>query len=128
MGVRVTDEDDMTEQEDVRPDRKTTCHELLLRLAGRVPDDLLTQSRAWLAQGELSAVAHSLASVIISQYVVLAEADTAILSALLDETGTDLDGLAQLTLGDFDPFPAHAFAAAADDKHLSDFFAQRVHG
>jgi hypothetical protein len=106
----VTDQENMTEQDDFRPDRATACHEMLLRLAGWVPDDLMTQSRDWLAHGELSAVAHSLASVIISQYVVLAEPDTALLSALLSEANIDPAGLAQLTLGDFDPFPCYAFA------------------
>jgi hypothetical protein len=109
----VTDQEDMTEQDDVMPDPATACHEMLLRLAGRVPDNLMTQSRAWLAHGEYTALAHSLASVIISQYVVLAEPDTALLSALLSEAGIDLAGLAQLTLGDFDPFPSYAFAAEA---------------
>jgi hypothetical protein len=112
-GVRVTDQEDMTEPDDFRPDRVIACHEMLLRLAGRLPDDLMTQSRAWLAHGELSALAHSLDSVIISQYVVLAEPDAALLSALLSEANIDPAGLAQLTLGDFDPFPSYAFAAEA---------------
>jgi len=113
MGVWVADQEDMTEQDDFRPDRATACHQMLLRLAGRVPDGLMTQSRAWLAHGEISALAHSLASVIISQYVVLAEPDTALLSALLSEADIDPAGLAQLTLGDFDPFPSYAFGVEA---------------
>jgi hypothetical protein len=113
MGARVTDQEDMTEQDYLGPDSATACHEMLLRLAGRVPDALMTQCRAWLAHGELSAVAHSLASVIISQYVVLAEPDMALLQALLSEANIDPSGLAQLTLGDFDPFPAYTFAAEA---------------
>jgi hypothetical protein len=103
----------MTEQDEFRPDRATACHQMLLRLAGRVPDGLMTQSRAWLAHGELSAMAHSLAHVITSQYVVLAEPDTALLSALLSEANIDPAGLAPLTLGDFDPFPSYTFAAEA---------------
>jgi hypothetical protein len=109
----VTDQEDMPEKDDFGPDRAAACHEMLLRLAGRVPDNLMTQARAWLAHGELSAVAHSLASVIVSQYVVLAEPDTALLSALLSEANIDTGGLAQLTLGDFDPFPSCIFAAEA---------------
>jgi hypothetical protein len=105
-GVRVTDQGGMTEQDEFRPDPATACHEMLLRLAGRVPGNLMTQSRAWLAHGDLSAVADSLASVIMSRYVVLAEPDTALLSALLSEANIDSARLAQLTLGDIDPFPS----------------------
>jgi hypothetical protein len=113
MWVRVTDQENMIEQDDFRPDRATACHEMLLRLAGRVPDSLMARSRDWLARGELSAVAHSLASVIVSQYVVLAEPDSALLSAVLSDANIDRAGLAELTLGDFDPFPCYAFAPQA---------------
>lgn len=95
----------MTEQE-----RATACHQMLLRLAGRTPDGLLTRSRDWLARGQLGELARSLAFWAVSQDVLLTEADAELLSGLLGEAGADPSVLGQLTLDDIDPFPYYAFA------------------
>jgi hypothetical protein len=95
----------VTEQE-----RATACHQMLLRLAGRTPDGLLTQSRDWLARGQLGELARSVAFWAVSQDVVLTEADAEFLSGLLSDAGADPSVLGQLTLEDFDPFPYYAFA------------------
>lgn len=91
--------------------REQGCHRMLLRLAGRLPDGLLTRSRDWLAAGELGDLARSVAFWAVSQDAVLTEDDAALLSGLLTEANADPSGLAQLTLEDFDPFPYYAFAS-----------------
>jgi hypothetical protein len=96
--------------EDVGPDRVSGCHRMLLRLAGRLPDALLTQCRSWLAVGELSDLAHSVAFWAVSHDATLTEADAALLSSLLTEANVDPSGLTQLNRDDFDPFPYYAFA------------------
>jgi hypothetical protein len=95
----------VTEQE-----RATACHQMLLRLAGRTPDGLLTQSRDWLARGQFGELARSVAFWAVSQDIVLTEADAELLSGLLGEAGADPSVLSALTLEDLDPFPYYAFA------------------
>jgi hypothetical protein len=92
------------------PDRASAGHQMLLRLAGRMPDGLLTRSRDWLARGRLGDLARSVAFWAVSQDVVLTETDAMLLSSLLTEADADPSGLTQLTLEDFDPFPYYAFA------------------
>ena len=100
-----------TADEDLADDRAQACHRMLLRLAGRAPDDLLTRSRDWLARGEFDDLARSVAFWVVSQNAVLTEADAAVLYGLLAEAGADPSGLTQITLDDFDPFPYYVFAS-----------------
>jgi len=85
------------------------CHRMLLRLAGRMPDELLAWSRDWLAHGELGDLARAVVFWAVSQDAVLTEDDAALLSRLVTEADGDPSGLTQLTLEDFDPFPYFAF-------------------
>ena len=98
-----------TEPEDGR-DRGYRCHHMLLRLAGRAPDGLLTQARDWLARGQFGHLARSVTFWAVSQDAVLAEADAALLSRLLTEAAADPSEIARLTLDDLDRLPCYAFA------------------
>ncbi|MBS2533139.1 hypothetical protein KGQ20_10165 [Catenulispora sp. NF23] len=64
-------------------------HEMLLRLAGHGPDDLLTRCRAWLAQERLPDVGKALTHVALAWGVRVSDADFDLLDMLLSAAGAD---------------------------------------
>ena len=105
----------MTEVEDTErdtaPDLVQACHRLLLQLAGRAPDDLLTHCRGWLSDGELADVAHCVTFWAVSADAALTEDNVLVLSALLTDAGADSSGLTQIRLDNSEPFPYYSFAS-----------------
>jgi hypothetical protein len=87
--------------------RVDDCHHMLLRLAGRLPDDLMTQCREQLAQGELGEMARAVVFWALSQNLPLASYDLAVLTALLDQTGGDASALGDVEVDDSDPLLWH---------------------
>lgn len=65
------------------------CHELLLRLAGRLSDEHLWRYRDWLAGGAIEVVAQSLPSTLVRERVGLTDADHRHLADLLLPLGAD---------------------------------------
>ncbi|WP_051342007.1 hypothetical protein [Pseudonocardia spinosispora] len=68
-------------------DAERACHDLLVRLAGRVPDRLLWRLRDWLAAGGHSALARSLPKTLLRHRIGLTEAERSLLEACLPEWG-----------------------------------------
>jgi hypothetical protein len=83
--------------------RMSDCHEMLLRLAGRLPDDLMTRCREQLAQGAFEEMARGVAFCVLSQNLPLASPDVAVLTALLAESGGDASALGDVEIDDSDP-------------------------
>lgn len=71
------------------PETELLCHELLLRLAGRLPDEHLWRYRDWLAGGAADVVARSLPNVLIRERVALNDADHRMLCDTLLPLGAD---------------------------------------
>jgi hypothetical protein len=65
------------------------CHELLLRLAGRLPDEHLWRYRDWLAGGAAEVVALSLPNTLVRERIGLADTDHRLLADLLLPLGAD---------------------------------------
>lgn len=65
------------------------CHELLLRLAGRLPDRHLWRYRDWLAGGAADVLARSLPSTLVREKIALSDADHQRLTAALLPLGGD---------------------------------------
>ena len=86
------------------------CHEMLLRLAGTAPDDLVTGCRGWLAEGKLETLALAIVFYATSANATLASDDLALLAELLEYGDVDRSGLHQIETDDFDPFPRYRFA------------------
>jgi hypothetical protein len=116
-------------------DRAITCHQLLLRLAGRAPDALLTACRDWLADGRLGDLARALAFWAAAQDVVLADREAALLLDLLETEAADLTGVAQLRVDDhadyftpygFGPVIPSVFESATGAKDLALLARERV--
>ncbi len=70
-------------------DARLLCHELLLRLAGRLPDDQLWRYRDWLAGGAADVVALSLPNTLVRERIRLTDADHRLLSDALLPLGAD---------------------------------------
>jgi hypothetical protein len=101
---------------DVLADRPTDqiCHDLLLRLAGRLPDELLWRLRDWLAAGSRAAVSALLPRELLRHRVGLTEPECALLTAAIGEWGASrrlLDAVLPIETPDepvtaFEPMPA----------------------
>ena len=87
------------------------CHWMLLRLAGRAPDELLARSRDWLARDDFLNMARSITFWAVSYDVALAEAIVTLLSALLADFGADSSGLGQIRIDEAEQLPCWEFAA-----------------
>jgi hypothetical protein len=65
-------EDDYMVEDDRYDARIDDCHQMLLRLAGRLPDDLMTRCREQLAQEALGEMARAVVFCVLSQNLPLA--------------------------------------------------------
>ncbi|ASU77176.1 hypothetical protein CDG81_01290 [Actinopolyspora erythraea] len=101
-------------------DRDTSllCHELLLRLAGRIPDESLWRYRDWLAGAAGEVMAVSLPKQLVRERIGLTDADHRLLSEALLPMGADPAAVGAILPEDGSPQRRHAFTAAApgDDK------------
>src|SRR5262249_28535611 len=70
-------------------DATASCHELLLRLAGRLTDRQLWRFRDWLAAGALAALAGSLPLTLLRERVAITSAESMLLNAALVGAGAD---------------------------------------
>ncbi|MDQ3403339.1 MAG: hypothetical protein M3548_08085 [Actinomycetota bacterium] len=69
------------------------CHELLLRLAGRLGDRELWRLRDWLAAGALDAVARALPLILLRERVGITAREYRLLYAALEPAGADPERL-----------------------------------
>jgi hypothetical protein len=105
-------------------------HEMLLRLAGQLPDDLITRCREKLAQGALGELAQAVVSHVLSSNLPLASADAEALTALLARTGGDPSVLGQVKIDDSASMPwsfTHELAGTATgelERAMSDALAE----
>jgi hypothetical protein len=66
-----------------------SCHELLLRLAGRLPDRHLWRLRDWLAGGAIDALARALPLTLLRERVSITGRESMLLNAALVDSGAD---------------------------------------
>jgi hypothetical protein len=97
--------------DDPRTARRATFHGLLLRLAGKAPDDLITQTRSWLAAGREGEAARAVTFAVLAQGIPLMEGEATLLRERLDAAGADSSALAQVQLARFDPAPPYGFGS-----------------
>lgn len=69
------------------PDADAACHDLLVRLAGRIPDELLWRLREWLALSARTAVAGMLPRSLLRSRVGLDDDERALLATAIDGWG-----------------------------------------
>lgn len=73
----------------MNPESVQACHELLLRLAGRLPDSVLWRYRDWLGEGALSTLARVLPRTLLKHDIDLDQRDHRLLVAGLVSHGAD---------------------------------------
>jgi hypothetical protein len=71
------------------PDIEQSCHELLLRLAGRLPDQLLWRFRDWLGEGAMGTLARTLPRSLLKHRIDLDQSEYRLLVAGLIPHGAD---------------------------------------
>jgi hypothetical protein len=103
--------------DETQAERVEACHWLLLRLAGTVHDDLVSQCRRWLASGDVSAAGRAIAYAVLSQRISLTDEDIDLLTELLGAAAVDTSPLYLVDVLDVEPMPKYAFAPcrAADE-------------
>lgn len=90
--------------------RLEACHWMMLRLAGFVPDELVTQCREWLGQGRALDVGRAITFAVLSAHLRLHEDDVDLLAELLAADGADTSALSMVKVVDTDPLPMYGFA------------------
>lgn len=97
-------------------DAEQACHELLLRLAGRLSDELLWRYRDWLSEGALSTLARTLPKSLLKYRIDLDEQEYHLLVAGLVPHGADRNQVSS-TLGVDEPAPnGYIFASSAPER------------
>jgi hypothetical protein len=71
-------------------DTVASCHELLLRLAGRMPDRQLWRFRDWLAAGALDALARTLPLTMLRDRLAITDQESVLVKTALLDAGADL--------------------------------------
>ncbi|HEY8372711.1 MAG TPA: hypothetical protein VIL00_08210 [Pseudonocardiaceae bacterium] len=97
-------------------DPELGCHELLLRLAGRLPDELLWRYRDWLAGGAVDVLVHALPRALLRDRIGLTEAEYELLGAALLPLGADRAAVLSVSLlDDTGGFGLRDWSFTADD-------------
>jgi hypothetical protein len=96
-------------------DASASCHELLLRLAGRLPDRQLWRFRDWLAAGALDVLAGTLPLTLLRERVPLTAAEFMLLNAALMDAGADPGQLNAVAWVDEIPEVGYTFTAESPE-------------
>lgn len=98
-------------------DAETTraCHELLLRLAGRLPDRTLWRYRDWLGEGAMTSLARALPRTLLKHDVDLNRRDHGLLVTGLVPYGADWHHVSMLLADDQPDTCPYTFSAATSD-------------
>jgi hypothetical protein len=92
---------------------ESACHELLLRLAGRLPDRQLWRFRDWLAAGALPELSRVLPLTLLRERIGLIEPEFRLVDAALRSSGADLGLLSSIR--EIDRVPELEFSFAEQD-------------
>jgi hypothetical protein len=85
-------------------------HDVLLRVAGWAPDEMVCAARDWLARGRLVEVAQAVTFVAIVDRIPMTPGDVDLLRTVLSSGGIDTDVLADLELANMPAMPLYAMA------------------
>lgn len=96
------------------------CHELLLRLGGRLSQRWLWRFRDWLAAGAVSALAHALPLTLLRERVPLTRQEFAMLMDSVAGHGVDPGWLLGIEQVDVAPSPRYRFSDAPPAGHEFD--------
>ncbi|MER7415945.1 hypothetical protein ABT346_04015 [Micromonospora peucetia] len=89
---------------------------MLLRLAGRLPDELVTQARGWLAERASTTLAQVVAGAVVAHRVALHPDDAGLLVRWLTAAGIDSRELASVDRAEHDVLTPYVFQPVAPDE------------
>ncbi|EWC59462.1 hypothetical protein UO65_5190 [Actinokineospora spheciospongiae] len=92
------------------------CHELLLRLAGRLGDRQLWRCRDWLASGAVDAVARVLPLTLLRERVAITPEESRLVGAVLLPAGADAERLNAIPWVDEISETDYTFSAESTDR------------
>jgi hypothetical protein len=95
---------------------ESACHELLLRLAGRLPDRQLWRFRDWLAAGALPELSHVLPLTLLRERIGLVEDEFRLVDTALRGHGADIGLISSIRELYELPEPEFAFTAHDPDN------------
>jgi hypothetical protein len=95
---------------------ESACHELLLRLAGRLPDRQLWRFRDWLASGALPELSHVLPLTLLRERIGLLEDEFRLVDVALRGSGADMALLSSIRELYELPEPDHTFSPHDPDN------------
>ncbi|MFD7652681.1 hypothetical protein ACFV4N_01720 [Actinosynnema sp. NPDC059797] len=95
-----------------------TCHELLLRLAGRLPDDVLWRFRDWAATDAIAVLARALPRTLLHDRVGLTDHEQRLLADALVPHGADRAAISSVKGLDEVPDPGYTFSPESPDRVL----------
>ncbi|MGW0436574.1 hypothetical protein ACWDV4_29005 [Micromonospora sp. NPDC003197] len=101
----------MTHIGEVRRERSAAFHQLLLRMAGRLPDELITEARRWLVAGEFVEIVQAVVFAALAGRVTVTEADAELLADVLTAADEDVEALAELERSEADPQSLYGVAS-----------------
>jgi hypothetical protein len=96
----------------VGTDPRPACHAMLLRLAGRLPDEFMAEARHWLAIGRLDHIARTVPVAAVALQVPLTDVDLDVLRDLATRYRLDTAKLESVERRGPAPDPHYRFAPA----------------
>ncbi|MBB5959007.1 hypothetical protein FHS29_005616 [Saccharothrix tamanrassetensis] len=95
-----------------------TLHELLLRLAGRLPDDVLWRFRDWAASDAVAVLARALPRTLLHDRIGLTDREQRLLTDGLVPHGADLSSISSVKGLDEEPDPGYTFTPESPERVL----------
>jgi hypothetical protein len=105
----------MTPSTTTGPHLAGSLHQVLLRMAGRVPDDLVTEARTWLAAGQCADVVQALVFGAAASAVPVEVADADLFAEVLAGAGVGTEILDDVQRGEIEGYPPYAMAPVAPE-------------
>jgi len=105
-----------------------TLHELLLRLAGRLPDDVLWRFRDWAATDAIAVLARALPRTLLHDRIGLTDHEQRLLADGLVPHGGDLSAISSVKGLDEEPEPGYTFTPEPPERVLMGDSATAVLG
>lgn len=90
-------------------------HRLLWRFAGRVPDELVSEARQWLAEGLVVEIAQAVVFAALAGRLPVTATDAGLLADTLTDAGQDADVLADLEISEVDPPTPYGIAPVSPE-------------
>jgi hypothetical protein len=103
----------------VQDEPEHQCHELLLRLAGRIPDAQLWRFRDWLAGGAIHVLARALPRLLLRERIGVTRDEQRLLWSALLPAGADPSAIGAVLGADEAPASGYTFNVNSPDQGAS---------